>query len=167
MFGPTARVTDRLTLTHDRWKLRSRGLNKLKYNWNIELGVNTELVLECPKANQIVLKHWKKPKEVWSPTHSTPPPSGEHDQRFNEFFPDPFPEQVCITVHCPISPLRARELTFLQKVHLPLTCHVSCVICHVSHVTCHVSHATCNFFFQDKVMKLASGGSVINGVYPV
>ena len=43
------------------------------------------------------------------------------------------------------------------------------VTCHVSHVTCHVSRVTCHNFFSPsyKVVKLISGGSVINGAYPV
>ena len=45
-------------------------------------------------------------------------------------------------------------------------CHVSFVTCHVSRVTCHLSHVTCQIFFN-KVVKLVSGGSVINGAYPV
>ena len=40
-------------------------------------------------------------------------------------------------------------------------CHMSCVTCHMSCVTCHL------FFFPDKVVKLISGGSVINGAYHV
>ena len=41
------------------------------------------------------------------------------------------------------------------------------VKCHVSHVTCHLSHNTFQVFFFDKVVKLVSGESVINGAYPV
>ena len=47
------------------------------------------------------------------------------------------------------------------------TYHVSCVMCQVSHVMCHMSHV--NFFlifFQDIVVKLVGGGSVINGATP-
>ena len=44
--------------------------------------------------------------------------------------------------------VRARELKFSEKVHLPppVTCHVSHVTYHMSHVACHVSHVKCNFF---------------------
>ena len=49
--------------------------------------------------------------------------------------------------------VRARELKFWQKVHLPqsILCHVSyvmshvsCVMCHASCVTCHKSNVTCH-----------------------
>ena len=62
-------------------------------------------------------------------------------------------------------------------------CHMSHVMCHVSNVRYHVSgvlcqvscvrcHMSCVFvdffvFFWDKVFELFSGGSVINGAYPV
>ena len=44
--------------------------------------------------------------------------------------------------------VRAREMTFLKKVHLPppVMCQMACVICHVSCVSCHVSCVTCNLF---------------------
>ena len=37
----------------------------------------------------------------------------------------------------------------------------------MSHVTCHVSHVTCHVSKLDKVVRLISGGSVINRAYPV
>ena len=43
----------------------------------------------------------------------------------------------------------------------PVMCQISRVICHVLCVTCHVSHFFKTVF--DKVVKLVSGGSVING----
>jgi hypothetical protein len=45
--------------------------------------------------------------------------------------------------------------------------HVSRVTCHMSRVTFHISRVTCHNFFFDKVVKLISGGSVINRAYPV
>ena len=49
----------------------------------------------------------------------------------------------------------------------PSTCHVSHILCHVSCVACHVSHVTCQMsHFFDRVVKLVSGGSVINGATP-
>ena len=47
--------------------------------------------------------------------------------------------------------------------------NLSRVTCHVSPVTCHLSHVTCFllFVFFDKIVELVSGGSVINGAYPV
>ena len=54
-----------------------------------------------------------------------------------------------------ITIVRARELTFLEKVHL----HPP--------VKCHVSHVMCNYFFLyffQTLVKLFGGGSVINGV---
>ena len=45
-------------------------------------------------------------------------------------------------------------------------CHMSHVTCHMSHVTCHISHVTCHMS-QEEVVELVSGGSVINGAYPV
>ena len=65
--------------------------------------------------------------------------------------------------------VKARELTFLEKVHLPqpVTFYVSQVMCHVSHVMCHVSRVTCHIFCEDKVVKLVCGESVINRAYPV
>ena len=41
------------------------------------------------------------------------------------------------------------------------------VTCRMSHVMCLVSRVTCHIFFCCKVVKLISGGSVINGAYPV
>ena len=43
-------------------------------------------------------------------------------------------------------------------------CHMSGDMCHMSCVTCHMSHVN---FFLDNVVKLVSGGYVINGAYPV
>ena len=54
-----------------------------------------------------------------------------------------------------------------------VTCSMSRVTCHVSHDTCHMSHLVfvflllVNIIFFDKRVKLVSGGSVINGAYPV
>ena len=48
----------------------------------------------------------------------------------------------------------------------PPTCHIPCVTCHVTCVTCHVTCVTCqvsHIFHFFKVVKLDSGGSVING----
>ena len=36
-------------------------------------------------------------------------------------------------------------------------------MCQVSHVAYHMSHVMCHFLFFFKVVKLVSGGSVING----
>ena len=44
---------------------------------------------------------------------------------------------------------------------------MSVISCHMSCVTCHMSHVMCHMFVLDKVVKLVSGGSVINGAYPV
>ena len=75
------------------------------------------------------------------------------------------------------------ERMFIPHYVLCVMCHMSCVMCHVSHVPCHVSPVTYqmsniyvyiflieiknyhNFFY--KVGELVSGGSVINGDYPV
>ena len=45
--------------------------------------------------------------------------------------------------------VRARELTFWEKVHLPppVTCHVSHVMCYMSRITCHMSHVTFLYIF--------------------
>ena len=67
---------------------------------------------------------------------------------------------------CNCQTVRARELKFWMKVHLPqpFMCHVSHVMCHMSCVTCHLWRVTYLFFFlSDKVVKLVGGGSVING----
>ena len=50
-----------------------------------------------------------------------------------------------------------------------ITCHMSCAMCHVSCITCRMSHVTCHMsrFFCEKKVELVSGGSVINGAYPV
>ena len=60
-----------------------------------------------------------------------------------------------ITSHCPISPVRARELKFWQKFHLP---PLSRVRCHVSHVTFHMSGDMCHFSFFS--FFLGKGGDV-------
>ena len=70
--------------------------------------------------------------------------------------------------------MRARELNFWEKVHLPpsVTCNVSQVMCHMSNVMCPVWHVTCHQPFKKKnnihfffylVLKLVGGGSVNNG----
>ena len=75
--------------------------------------------------------------------------------------------------HLHYQTVKARELQFWEKVHLPqpVLCHMSRVTCHVSPVTCHVSHVTCHYFsnlvFLLFVVKLVGGlvwfgGSVIN-----
>ena len=47
-------------------------------------------------------------------------------------------------------------------------CKMSCVTCHVSVFGCHVSIVTINInIFFCKVFELFSGGSVINGAYPL
>ena len=45
--------------------------------------------------------------------------------------------------------VRARELTFWEKVHLspPVTCHVLNVTCHMSHVTCHMSLVVSHYIY--------------------
>ena len=73
--------------------------------------------------------------------------------------------------------IRARELKFRENVHPPpcVTCRMSCVACHESHVMCQMSHVMCqmshvnifHFFEGDKLVELVSGGSIINGAYPV
>ena len=85
--------------------------------------------------------------------------------------------------HHKFSTVKAMNLKFLEKVHLPSTvtcqvshvmCPMSCVTCHLSHVTCHLSHVTCHssilflfilFIYFYKGLKLVDGGSVINGPY--
>ena len=61
--------------------------------------------------------------------------------------------------------VRARKLTFWEKVHLlpPVTCFVSCVTCHLSCVTCNFIYFV---FVFDKVVKPVDGGFVINGATP-
>ena len=45
--------------------------------------------------------------------------------------------------------IRARELKFLEKVHLPhqshVMCHMSLFTCHMSHIMWHISHVMRNF----------------------
>ena len=55
--------------------------------------------------------------------------------------------------------IRARELKFLEKLHLPppFMCHVSHVTCNVSYVTCHLSCVT-RFFWTLLVEGLLSKG---------
>ena len=89
-------------------------------------------------------------------------------QSFSESVSQPFPPN-----HKP-DELGAE---ILRECSLPTTCHMSHVACHMSHVMCHVSsvkchvsHVTCHmslFFSPDKVVKLISGGFVINGAYRV
>ena len=61
----------------------------------------------------------------------------------------------------------------LRESSPPPTCHVSGVKCHASHIMCHMSHVTYHMYFlliknnPDKMVKLVTGGSVINGTYPV
>ena len=48
------------------------------------------------------------------------------------------------TRHLHSQTVRARELTFWDKVHPPpVTCHMSHFMWNMSRVTCHVSHVTC------------------------
>ena len=44
--------------------------------------------------------------------------------------------------HLPSQTLRARELTFSEKVHLPspVMCHAKQVMCQIWRVTCQMSH---------------------------
>ena len=44
--------------------------------------------------------------------------------------------------------IRARKLTFLEKVHHPLP-----VMCHMSHVTYHMSHVTCHMSQEGTVLQ--------------
>ena len=64
---------------------------------------------------------------------------------------------------------RARRLEFGVNVQPPLcvTHHMSCVMSHMSHMTYHISCDICRFFLLlfFKLVKLACGGSVINGAY--
>ena len=64
--------------------------------------------------------------------------------------------------------VRARELKFGEKVHLPP--HVMCLMSHftfyMSHFTCHMSHFT-QKNIKSKVVKLVGGWSVIKRSYPV
>ena len=46
------------------------------------------------------------------------------------------------SVHLDSQTIRAKELKFLEKVHL-----FPSVMCHVSHVMCHMSHVTCHMYF--------------------
>ena len=48
----------------------------------------------------------------------------------------------------------------------PPACHMSRVTCHMSSITCHVS-LNLNLFFQEQMVELVGGGSVVNRVYPV
>ena len=57
---------------------------------------------------------------------------------------------------------KSYEAGILTESSLPLTCHMSRVTCHGSCVTCPMS-----CFTYHKVVKLVSGGSVINRAYPI
>ena len=48
------------------------------------------------------------------------------------------------SVHLYSQTIRARKLKFWEKVHLPPTCHGSCVTIHMSCVTFHMSGVTCH-----------------------
>ena len=68
--------------------------------------------------------------------------------------------------------VRAGEVKFPENVIPPpyVTFQVPHVMCHVSHVSYHMSNVTCKYcllVFFYKVAELVSGGSVINGAYPV
>ena len=89
----------------------------------------------------------------------------------------------------PIPNRKSQGADILREFSSHSMCHVSCVMCHMSHVPCHLSpvmcHVSCvtfhmsNYFFylkkkmffclkkMDKVVELVSGGSIINGAYPV
>ena len=69
---------------------------------------------------------------------------------------------------------KSRGAEYLRQCSPPTMCHMSCVTCHVSNVRCQVSGVRCQvssvtFFslFLDSMEKLLSGGSAINGAYPV
>ena len=72
--------------------------------------------------------------------------------------------------HLHFQTIRAKELTFWEKVHHPphvtlrVTYHMSHVTCHVSRVMYHVSHVTWHwsYAFLDKLVKL-----VINNNNPI
>ena len=51
-------------------------------------------------------------------------------------------EQYLVILFLHSKTVRARELKWLENVHLPprVMCHMSTVVCHMSTVTCHVSH---------------------------
>ena len=77
------------------------------------------------------------------------------------------------TPSLPNSP-RARELKFVEKVHLPppFVCQMSHVTSHMSGVTCDVLCVRCQvscvtFSSSGKVVFLVNGGFVINKVYPI
>ena len=68
-------------------------------------------------------------------------------------------------VHPKYQTVEARDLTFLEKGHLPppVMCHVSSVPCHMSHVMCHWNiyiHILC---FFEQMVYASCWGSVING----
>ena len=81
----------------ERSDIDYRWSNKSGNVWNIELRVNTELVLGLPKTKQVGLEHAKNnPKEVWAlACGPTPPPWYEHAHGFNSFFWEPFPNIKC------------------------------------------------------------------------
>ena len=55
-----------------------------------------------------------------------------------------------LSVHLDFQTVRARELTVLEKVHLPQP-----VMCHMSHVTCHMSRVT----YKKKKIIIQCGGA--------
>ena len=55
--------------------------------------------------------------------------------------------------------------SYLKRYLSCVKCHMSCVTCYMSHVICHMSHVRFPFLYE--VVKLVSGGSVINEAYPV
>ena len=65
--------------------------------------------------------------------------------------------------------VKARELTLLEKVHLPphIKCKLTHVTCHMSHDKCNMSRVLYNNSFFYKVGDLVGGGFVINEAYPV
>ena len=89
---------------------------------------------------------------------------------FIKWLSEPFPPDIQNIIAS--KPLELESWNF-DRIFTPY--HVSCVMCHVSPLTCHVSPVTCIFFSFSlfytqnwkKVVELVSGGSVINGAYPV
>ena len=71
------------------------------------------------------------------------------------------------TCHHNTQIVKARDLKFWEKVHLP---HLWHVLCHMSQVTCHMLLTFTLFsflFLFYKEVKLIGGRSVINGAYHV
>ena len=82
--------------------------------------------------------------------------SSNTDSLINSFFVE------ISSKHLHSQTVRARELKFWPKVHLPPP-----VSWHVSHIPYHMSHVTfsSSFVIWDKVVNVVGGGYVINEAY--